>query len=154
MKHSTKELNIRYFWLQVLFWGAAVVHYAYMTQILQSKGFTEVEIGVLNSVKLLVGVVFQVWIGAFADRTRYTIPLKYLIAVLSVGAGILTVALCLFCPWGLGLPLQLCSRLSIRCPCCIAIMGWMSIMPKAVWEARSPGPSFVCWQDCTVIGLV
>ena len=93
MKHSAKELNIRYFWLQVLFWGAAVVHYAYMTQILQSKGFTEVEIGVLNSVKLLVGVVFQVWIGAFADRTRYTIPLKYLIAVLSVGAGILTVAL-------------------------------------------------------------
>lgn len=93
MKHSAKELNVRYFWLQVLFWGAAVVHYAYMTQILQSKGFTEVEIGVLNSVKLLVGVVFQVWIGAFADRTRYTIPLKYLIAVLSAGAGILTVVL-------------------------------------------------------------
>ena len=47
MKHSAKELNVRYFWLQVLFWGAAVVHYAYMTQILQSKGFTEVEIGIM-----------------------------------------------------------------------------------------------------------
>ena len=93
MKHSTKELNIRYFLLQVLFWGAAVVNYAYMTQILQSKGFTSVEIGVLNSAKLLVGVVFQIWLGAFADRTRYTIPLKYLIAVLSAGTGILTVVL-------------------------------------------------------------
>lgn len=93
MKHSTKELNIRYFLLQVLFWGAAVVNYAYMTQILQSKGFTSVEIGVLNSAKLLVGVVFQIWLGAFADRTRYTIPLKYLIAVLSAGTGILTIVL-------------------------------------------------------------
>lgn len=93
MKHRAKELNIRYFILQVLFWGAAVVNYAYMTQILQSKGFTEVEIGVLNGVKLLVGMVFQVWIGAFADRTRYTIPLKYLIAGLSAGAAILTAAL-------------------------------------------------------------
>lgn len=93
MKHSTKELNIRYFLLQVLFWGAAVVNYAYMTQILQSKGFTSVEIGVLNSAKLLVWVVFQIWLGAFADRTRYTIPLKYLIAVLSAGTGILTVVL-------------------------------------------------------------
>lgn len=93
MKHSVRELNIRYFLLQVLFWGAAVVNYAYMTQILQSKGFLASQIGILNGVKLLVGVVFQIWIGAFADRTRYTIPLKYLIALLAAGAGILTLAL-------------------------------------------------------------
>ena len=48
MKQSEKHLNFMYFMLQVLFWGAAVINYAYMTQILETKGFTEVEIGILN----------------------------------------------------------------------------------------------------------
>ena len=93
MKYSLRNINVRYFFLQVLFWGAAVVNYAYMTQILQNKGFSSEQIGILNGVKLLVGVIFQIWIGAFADRTRYTVPLKYLIALLSLGAGVLTAAL-------------------------------------------------------------
>lgn len=93
MKYSLRNINIHYFFLQVLFWGAAVVNYAYMTQILQNKGFSSEQIGILNGVKLLVGVIFQIWIGAFADRTRYTVPLKYLIALLSLGAGALTVLL-------------------------------------------------------------
>lgn len=93
MKYSLRNININYFFLQVLFWGAAVVNYAYMTQILQNKGFSSEQIGILNGVKLLVGVIFQIWIGAFADRTRYTVPLKYLIALLSLGAGALTVLL-------------------------------------------------------------
>ena len=93
MKYSLRNINVRYFFLQVLFWGAAVVNYAYMTQILQNKGFSSEQIGILNGVKLLVGVIFQIWIGAFSDRTRYTVPLKYLIALLSLGAGALTVVL-------------------------------------------------------------
>lgn len=93
MKYSLRNINARYFFLQVLFWGAAVVNYAYMTQILQNKGFSSEQIGILNGVKLLVGVIFQIWVGAFADRTRYTVPLKYLIALLSLGAGALTVLL-------------------------------------------------------------
>lgn len=93
MKQVLRKLNIAYFALQVLFWGAAVVNYAYMTQILQSKGFSGVEIGILNGAKLLVGVVFQIWIGAFADRRRYSIPLKYDIALLAAVSALLTVAL-------------------------------------------------------------
>lgn len=87
------NLNRRYLLLQALYWGAAVVNYAYMTQILESKGFTEVEIGVLNGIKLLAGVVFQLWIGALADRTRYRFPLKYYIAILTVATAVLTVGL-------------------------------------------------------------
>lgn len=93
MKYSLRNINVRYFFLQVLFWGAAVVNYAYMTQILQNKGFSSEQIGILNGVKLLVGVIFQIWIGAFSDRTRYTVPLKYIIALLSLDAGVLTVVL-------------------------------------------------------------
>ncbi len=93
MERENKNLNFRYFILQVLFWGAAVVYYAYMTQILQHKNYTEVEIGILNGVKLLVGVIFQVWIGAYADKNRYRVPLKNLIGLLALLTGILNVAL-------------------------------------------------------------
>lgn len=71
-----RMLNIRYFILQVLFWGAAVANYAFMTQILQYKGFSEVEIGILNGAKLLAGVAFQIWIGSYADTYVYKMPLK------------------------------------------------------------------------------
>lgn len=88
MNFNTKILNLRYFFLQILFWGAAVIHYAYMTQILEFKGFSELEIGILSGSRLLTGLVFQIWIGAFADRYVYRFPLKNIIAVLSIGAGI------------------------------------------------------------------
>lgn len=87
---NIRMLNIRYFFLQVLFWGAAVVNYAYMTQMLQYKGFTDVEIGILAGVKLLVSVVFQVWIGVYSDRNVYRVPLKYLIGMLSGASVVLT----------------------------------------------------------------
>ena len=61
-------LNIEYFLLQLLFWGGAVVIYAYKTQILAYKGYNEVEIGILNSAELFVGAFFQIWIGSFADK--------------------------------------------------------------------------------------
>lgn len=94
MNSKSKSLNIRYFVLQVLFWGAAVVIYAYMTQILEHKGYSKVEIGVLGGVKLFVGVFFQLWIGPFADRHVYSIPLKYIITILSIISAVLT--LCLY----------------------------------------------------------
>lgn len=93
MSRYDRILNFRYFILQAMFWGAAVVYYAYMTQILENKGFTDVEIGILNGVKLLVGIAFQVWIGVFSDKHVYTVPLKLIIAALSVASAILSVGL-------------------------------------------------------------
>lgn len=88
-----RMLNIRYFILQVLFWGAAVANYAFMTQILQYKGFSEVEIGILNGAKLLAGVAFQIWIGSYADTYVYKMPLKNIIGILSAVSAVLTVGL-------------------------------------------------------------
>lgn len=93
MKAEKRKLNFTYFCLQALFWGAAVVNYAYMTQIMEYKGYSEVEIGILNGVKLLIGVVFQIWIGDFADRHLHSFPLKTIIALLSLISAVLTFAL-------------------------------------------------------------
>ena len=67
-QRQTYALNRTYFLQQVMFWGGAVVLYAYKTQILSLKGYTAVEIGILNSVELIAGAFFQIWIGNFADR--------------------------------------------------------------------------------------
>ena len=88
-----KKLNILYFFLQLLFWGAAVVHYAYMTQILEAKGYAETEIGLLNGAKLLTGIICQLLLGTVCDRLRYRFPLKYVIAILAAGTVFLTGAL-------------------------------------------------------------
>lgn len=87
---TEKELNIKYALLQIMFWTAAASAYAFLTQVLQYKGFNGTEIGILNAVKLFSTVVFQVIIGSFSDKYAKKIPLKYIIAFLAVAACVLT----------------------------------------------------------------
>lgn len=84
------SINIKYYILQACFWGAAVVNYAYMTQILQEKGFSSVEIGILNCVKLFSSAVFQIWIGKFADMKGNRLPIKQILSVLIISTLVLT----------------------------------------------------------------
>lgn len=89
-KTGNIRLNIKYAILQIMFWTCAASAYAYLTQMLQYKGFTEGQIGVINAVKLFSTVVFQVMIGALADRYAERIQLKYIISVLNAMALVLT----------------------------------------------------------------
>ncbi len=66
----------------MMFWTCAASAYAYLTQMLQYKGFTDGQIGVINAVKLFSTVVFQIIIGVFSDRHAERIQLKYIISVL------------------------------------------------------------------------
>ncbi|MGN0390785.1 MAG: MFS transporter [Wujia sp.] len=85
-------LNIKYFLLQVMFWGGAVVIYAYKTQILTFKGYTPVEIGILNAAELSAGAFFQIILGSLADKYAAKGPLKPLISALAGGTALLSVA--------------------------------------------------------------
>lgn len=84
------KLNIKYAILQMMFWTCAASAYAYLTQMLQYKGFTDGQIGVINAVKLFSTVVFQIIIGVFSDRYAERIQLKYIISVLTAVALLLT----------------------------------------------------------------
>lgn len=84
------KLNVKYAILQMMFWTCAASAYAYLTQMLQYKGFTEGQIGVINAVKLFSTVVFQIMIGAFSDRYADRITLKYIISALTAAALVLT----------------------------------------------------------------
>lgn len=90
IKKKNAKLNIKYAILQMMFWTCAASAYAYLTQMLQYKGFTDGEIGVINAVKLFSTVVFQIIIGVFSDRHAERIQLKYIISVLTVVALLLT----------------------------------------------------------------
>lgn len=74
----------------MMFWTCAASAYAYLTQMLQYKGFAEDQIGVINAVKLFATVVFQIVIGAFSDRYASKISLRHIIAVLTFAAFVLT----------------------------------------------------------------
>lgn len=90
IKKKNAKLNIKYAILQMMFWTCAASAYAYLTQMLQYKGFTDGQIGVINAVKLFSTVVFQIIIGVFSDRHAERIQLKYIISVLTVVALLLT----------------------------------------------------------------
>ena len=86
IKKKNAKLNIKYAILQMMFWTCAASAYAYLTQMLQYKGFTDGQIGVINAVKLFSTVVFQIIIGVFSDRHAERIQLKYIISVLTAVA--------------------------------------------------------------------
>lgn len=65
------------------FWSAAAVGYGYMTQILEYKGFSGVEIGILNAIKLLSTVFFQIVISSISDKYAKRIPLKWTLFILT-----------------------------------------------------------------------
>lgn len=90
IKKKNAKLNIKYAILQMMFWTCAASAYAYLTQMLQYKGFTDGQIGVINAVKLFSTVVFQIIIGVFSDRHAECIQLKYIISVLTAVALLLT----------------------------------------------------------------
>ena len=90
IKKKNVKLNIKYAILQMMFWTCAASAYAYLTHMLQYKGFTDGQIGVINAVKLFSTVVFQIIIGVFSDRYAERIQLKYIISVLTAVALMLT----------------------------------------------------------------
>ena len=52
MEKNNLVLNIKYAIVQMMFWTCAASAYAYLTQMLQYKGFAGDQIGVINAVKL------------------------------------------------------------------------------------------------------
>ena len=82
--YSLVKLNAEYAVLQMLFWSAAASAYGFLTLLLQFKGFSIKEIGIINSVKLLSTIFFQIIIGVISDKFAEKISLKSIISFLSL----------------------------------------------------------------------
>lgn len=87
-----RMLTVKYAVLQGAYWFLAAVGLAFVTPLLEGKGYSGLEIGYLNAVKYLSVIVFQVWLAAFSDRHAKTIPLQWIMLLLG-GLGIFAAGL-------------------------------------------------------------
>ena len=93
---KTRYLTEKYCALQSLYWMLAAVGLAFMTPLLEDKGFSSMEIGWLNAVKYLSVIVFQTKIGSFMDKKANQISLKSMMEGLSL-ISMITAAFLYFC---------------------------------------------------------
>lgn len=87
-----KKRTMKYCALQGTYWMLAAVGLAFVTPLLEAKGFNSMEIGWLNAVKYISVIFFQVWIAAFSDRHAKTFPMKWIMQIMGVTGIISAVA--------------------------------------------------------------
>ena len=98
---SLRRLDGHYIAMQMGFWAMYAAICAYQAALLQERGFTNSQAGIVIAVRCLAGIVCQPLLGGLADR-RPDIPLRRIVGLslaVSLGAGI---CLLLFPEMGLG----------------------------------------------------
>lgn len=94
---TNRRLQVHYCCVQGAYWILAAIMSGFMTPILQAKGFSSMEIGVLLAVKHVSSIFVQMWVADFSDRHADKIPLKYIIGV-GLIIGIFATGVFYFCP--------------------------------------------------------
>lgn len=69
------KLTLRYYLLQIGFWGGIGCFTGFQSVIVLDRGFTSADVGVFVAVCNMAGILFQPQLGAWADR-HPEIPLK------------------------------------------------------------------------------
>jgi PPP family 3-phenylpropionic acid transporter len=96
---SARRLNYHYFMMQIGFFAMLAAICGYQATLLQSRGFSNAQIGAVISVRCVAGILCQPAMGGFADR-HPEIPLKLIVSLslfVSLCAGIALI----FIPMGL-----------------------------------------------------
>ncbi|MGE9970490.1 MFS transporter [Candidatus Pseudoscillospira sp. SGI.172] len=75
---DTRRLDFHYIALQSGFWAMFAAICGYQAALLQGRGFTNSQIGVLIAVRCLAGIVLQPLLGGWADR-HPNVPLKAIV---------------------------------------------------------------------------
>ena len=78
MTVSNRRLDLHYMAMQCGFWALFAAIVSYQAALLQGRGFSNSEIGVLVAVRCLAGIILQPLLGGWADR-HTTVPLKHIV---------------------------------------------------------------------------
>lgn len=70
MNKLSKKLTLKYAFLQGTYWVSQCVIGSFAIIFLRSKGFQNTQIGLLLSFALVLGIILQLVIGSFADKTK------------------------------------------------------------------------------------
>lgn len=77
---SPRRLNYHYFAMQAGFWAMFAAICGYQVALLQGRGFSNSQIGLVIAVRCVAGIVCQPALGGFADR-HPEVPLKIITSV-------------------------------------------------------------------------
>lgn len=97
---SARRLDGHYIAMQAGFWAMFAGIVAYQAALLQGRGFTSGQIGILFAARCLAGIVSQPLLGGFADR-HPRIPLKAIV-VLSLALSLVAAVAFMALPLGFG----------------------------------------------------
>lgn len=97
---SARRLDYHYILMQIGFWAMFASICGYQAALLQSRGFSNSQVGLVISVRCLAGILCQPALGGFADR-HPEIPLKHIVA-LSLCVSLLAGAALIVVRMGLG----------------------------------------------------
>ena len=92
---SVRRLDLQYIVMQAAYWAMFAGICAYQAALLQQRGFSNSDVGLLIAVRCLAGIVCQPLLGGFADR-HPGIPLKHIVSAslaLSLVVGLLFTAM-------------------------------------------------------------
>lgn len=89
-KRSDAVITVKYAFAQIWLWALNAAAFVYITPILQVRGFSSMEIGVVNASRYIAVIVFQMVIADIAERFRARIPLKKMILFLGICSGATT----------------------------------------------------------------
>ncbi|MGN0256554.1 MAG: MFS transporter [Chordicoccus sp.] len=84
LNRSYVRLTGAYCLLQGVYWIIDAVAMSYATPILEARGFSGTQIGVISGGRFLSLMGFQFVLGAFVDRKADKIPLKHILSVLTI----------------------------------------------------------------------
>ena len=78
-----RRITVKYCFLQGGYWTLAAVAMAFTTPLLEAKGFSGTEIGILSAVKYLAVLIFQMGVGSFADKHAEKVPLQRMLILMT-----------------------------------------------------------------------
>jgi PPP family 3-phenylpropionic acid transporter len=95
MDKISKELTIKYAFLQSTFWISQCIICSFAAVYLTHKGFSTTTIGIILSLASVLSVILQPLIASYADKST-KIALRTIVLLLMIVVFLLTIALCLF----------------------------------------------------------
>lgn len=83
MKNNYKVLTIKYCSLMSVYWALLLPLVAFSVPYLEEEGFSSMQISVINGCRYMSMIVFQYFLGEFADRVKGRISLRSIVFVLT-----------------------------------------------------------------------
>ena len=78
--YSLRRLDGHYIAMQMGFWAMYAAVCAYQAALLQHRGFSNSQVGLVIAVRCLAGIVCQPLLGGFADR-HPGVPLRRIVSL-------------------------------------------------------------------------